>query len=707
MKQTALPEAVKRKTGSSLCGRGVECFTLAWTAGLLSAFLHMEKYAVIGVFALFLAFIIFRRALLRHMLLIVCGALLGIGMWMQYDANVRQPLCAMDGETVTLDGKITDLTPLTGDRMIYTLRTELAGHRCTLDWYANAGTPMLQIGDRVTLNAELTRIASDYRYHTDTYQAGQGKYLRIYKASTDDIRADTRFSLMRVLCGYRQKIAARIRMAMPPEEAELLCAMIFGDKSGLGSDTRDILKRSGIAHIAVVSGLHLVFFCGVLMWIFRRLSIPARLSFLLLLPAIGIYILFVDASVSVYRAAVMILLTSSARLFGRRSDTLRSLCLAMFLCTAFAPYVIGAASFWLTVSGVLGIGIIAPHMTAELQCGRTARTFLGLCCVSLTVFPASVLLCGESSLLGPLTNLLVLPLCIFALYLGFSMLLTGGLTAFLLPAASILCRAVRVIAGILSQLPYSHITMEEAPVRLALALLTAALLILLTAKPEPHMIASAVMSAAVLLAVLSACMKMQQASQLRVAVLGGKKQSALVISANGATVIADLTDSPRNAQYVERYLEQNGIARADVLILSGSKAAAGYQSALHEISVGAVMLREADTWREDAWLCGSQPYFSAGEVQIQCGDAEITLTGDELTVDWQHMRIEALSSQNEDAPQCEAVIRYGAAECAVTLPAVSQTESGTALLLRLTKNGKGDIRALDQPHSLAEALSGG
>jgi ComEC/Rec2-related protein len=472
--------------------------------------------------------------------------------------------------------------------------------------------------------------------------------------------------------------------------------MVFGDKSGLDDTSRDLLNRCGIAHIAVVSGLHLVFFCGVLLWIFRRLSLPARLSFLLMLPAIVLFIMLADASVSVYRAAVMVLLSSGARLFGRRSDTLRSLCLAMFLCTAAAPYVIGSASFWLTVSGVFGIGILAPYMTAGLRCGKTLRTFLSLCCVSLAVFPASVLLCGESSLLGPVTNLLILPLCVFALYLGFSMLLTGGLTAFLLPIAGMLCRAVRTAAGILAGLPFSHITVTEQPVRLALAMLTALILLMLVFRPKPQETAAAVLSAAVLLSAVAVCSKIQCDSQLRIAVLGGRKQAALVITADGAAVIADLTGAPRNAQYVQRYLEQSGIVRADVLILSGGKAAAGYQSALSGTEVGAVMLCNADGWRETMTLCGKQPYFGTDELQIKCGTLEIALSGDLLTVSRNGLRVTALPVQSEAEPQTEAVIRYGGALHTVTFPAIPRTLEAQDLLIRITGDGKGDAVELDE-----------
>ena len=127
------------------------------------------------------------------------------------------------------------------------------------------------------------------------------------------------------------------------------------------------------------------------------------------------------------------------------------------------------------MSGVLGIGVIAPYMTAELKCSAQKRTFLQLCCVSAAVFPASVLLCGESSLLGPVCNLLILPVCTAALMLGFAVLFSGGFFAFLLPAAGMLCRFVRFLTGLAGRLPFSHLTVSAGPFRVVLVICTAVL----------------------------------------------------------------------------------------------------------------------------------------------------------------------------------------------------------------------------------------
>lgn len=681
-------------SATEACTCAVECFVLAWISGLLTAFLSNTKPAVILSILLLIAWVLLqkRRQYRTAIACMTAGLLLGVAVWHGYDTHVRQPLCAMNGKIINCTGAVIDTDIRSGDRACYTLLTNIAGHRVTIDWYApDYG---LKIGDTVTLDAELTQIQPDYRYHTAEYQAGFGRYLRIYDANLQDVRQDTGFSLRRVLHDYRQRIAVQIQTALPPEDAGLLCAMLFGDKTVLSTETVRTLNQTGIGHITAVSGLHLVFFCTALAWILNRLGLPARLVFLLHIPAIALFILLTDSSVSVYRAAVMILLARSAVLFGRHGSTLRALCLAMFLCTAAAPYVIGSVSFWLSVSGVFGIGILAPYMTKHLKCRREIRTFLSLYCVAAAVFPASVLLCGESSLLSPVCNLILIPICTFILYLGFALLLTGGLAAFLLPIAGVLCRTVRVIAGALSDLPFSHLTISEHALHIAVIISTILLLIFLLCRMPPKQLAKNMLCALCLLLALSFFFQMQTAKQLRIAVLGSGKNAALVISADGRTVIADLSDAPRNAQYVQRYLEQYGITKADALYLHGAKTAAAYQSALSAVKVGSVLIGEEAVLRSGTKICGIEPLMTADDIRLDSGNTAILFSGSKTEIIWHDIRI--LASETAQPADAAAWIRYGANGFALCLA----TEHDDIwyednLLLRITKDGFADVMQLE------------
>ncbi len=698
----AVSERMKRKADSIACTYGAELFTLGWIAGLLSAF---SGYAVpaclIGAAAaaVWLVTARLRKRSMRY-LLIAAGLLLGAAVWQGYDCRIRQPLLALDGTSQVCTGTVTRVHQLTGGRMQYTLNTKLIGHRVTIDWYADAKTPQQQVGDAVTLKADLTRIQPDYRYHTAAYQAGMGRYLRIYKADLLDSQPETGFSLRRIVLAYREHMTAAIRTTLSPDDAGLLCAMLFGDKTLLSEETVLGLNRTGIGHIAVVSGLHLVLFCTVIGWLLKRVSCPAKIAFLLQIIAIMLFMLLVDGSVSVLRAACMVLLARSAPLFGRHSDTLRALCLAAIGCTLFTPYVIGSVSFWLSVSGVLGIGVIAPYMTKHLKCSAFCRTFLQLCCVAVTVFPASVLLCGESSLLTPVCNLLILPVCTAALYLGFAFLLTGGLLSFLLPAAGILCRFARMLTQFAAELPFSHLTVNAPAMRDILVLCTGILALLAICRAKPKTLGIAAACAAVMLMLEHLLLLYLAEDQLKIALLGGKQTGALVISTAHQTVVCDLTDTPRNAQYVQRFLRDAGVTHADALLLQSDRSAAAYQSELTGVTCGAVLLRADSHLHDGTTVFGKTPLQNvSGEVTFRCGDAEIIADGSGLRIIWHGMSVTAAEALPEQERTCTAAIRYGKEGFAVTLnrrrdDAAPIRFSENNLLLTLTKDGLGSLEPL-------------
>ena len=649
--------------GSSACTHAADCFLPAWIAGLLLAFLQQSILTLCGAALLTAAGCVLLRRLFRahfrEILAALAGLLLGIGAWTIYDLRVRQPLLAMDGETVTLTGEVTAADALTGDRMRYTLRTELTGRCVSADWYAGAEVQHLSVGDSVTLSAELTRITQDYRSHTADYQAGMGKYLRIYNAEVLGTEPDTDFSLRRAADAYRTHLTGLIGARLAPAESGLLCAMLFGDKTALSDETADSLYRAGIGHITAVSGLHLVFFCALIAWLLRRLTASPKLVLAGCALGIAAFILLVDSSVSVYRAAVMVLLHISAPLFGRRSDSLRSLGLAMFLCTVFTPYVIGSVSFWLSVSGVFGIAIAAPYLTARLHLSGFSAHMLSLVTVSAAVFPASLLLTGETSLIAPLCNLIILPLACTALYIGLILVCTGGLTAFLLPAAGFLCRCTVLTAEAAADLPFSHIGAAFPAVSVILILGTLTLLVMFICKAAPRVIFAGCLGTAVLMAFSLLAGTLLTNRSLRIAVLGQRSECLLLLTEGGCTVAADLTGAVRSPAYAETFLRENGLTRIDILLLPDAGSAAAYQQAFRTGSIGEIRIFHTAAWNENVTVCGTKPVFAGDSVQeIRFADTLLRFDGKTAAITHGDQTVCAVPADAE-AVTADAVIRYG------------------------------------------------
>lgn len=637
---------VNEKADSGAYTHGAECFTAAWIAGLLAAFVFSD----VSTFPLMLLLMGTASFALFHLLgctrrqCIAClvGMAAAVGLWCGYDTFIRKPLLALDGQTVSCEAKITDVRRYSNDSIRYTLRTSFDGIPAEADWYANSAVPVMQIGDCVSLDAKLSVIPSDFCYRTAEYAAGQGKYLRITSAENICVTKQDAFSVKRLLRRFRDRMTAVIQSHLSTEDAGLLLAMLFGEKHLLSEETSAALYQTGVGHVTAVSGLHLVFLCTVLNYFLQAAGTPQKLRFCIHLLVTILFAAIVDSAVSIYRAAFMLLLGESAGFFGRRGNTARSLCIAMICCTIAAPYVIGSASFWLSLSGVAGVGIFAPWMTAKNASVSTKRTLfqqemhglwtklLSLLCVSIAVFPASVLLCGESSLFSPIGNLLILPLVTPALCIGMLTVLTGGLTEFLLPIAGTLCRMVTWIAVRLSTLPFSHLSVNQKITQMLIFMSFVLLIAVITLTKSRRAAIWTLGGCILLIAVHNTAETLKMQNTLRIASVGKNDNTALVLTYHQQNIVIDFSKRPQTADYVQQYLSLCQQSETEVLICR-ARLAAAYHDTLHHAN--AVYVTEHDVFDENTTICGCMPQFlSAESVNIQLDDVEICCLDDALRI---------------------------------------------------------------------------
>lgn len=637
----------------------------------------------------------------RYAMLWLAGIFLAGTIGTYYISQIRTPLRMLDGTTCTLTAKITDVRLTSSNSIQYTLSSRYQNIPFRADWYADGSLSRIEIGDTVLLEAELSALSSDYVSHAAEYGAGIGSYLRVRKAKLLGITDHPAFSWKRILRKYRDRITTIIHRQLPESDAAFLLAMLFGETRTLSDEVSAALYQTGIGHITAVSGLHLMFFCTLLSSILRRLSASPKERFLIHCAAVLVFSVMVDSAVSVARAGVMFLLAQAAALFGRYSDTMRALCIAVIGCTVCTPYVIASASFWLSVSGVIGIGIFAPWMTEKLPDSLKQipafRQLSELFCVSIAVFPASILFCGESSLLSPFCNLVILPLSTIALFLALLTVCTGGLTAFLLPIAGILCRMATRLAGYAAKIPYSHLQTNSKAMTAALLAGTGfVLLIILSTKNRKHTACAILCCGAVLSAQL-AFSRISAHSQLRIAALGKSQDCILVISADGRTLVADFSGNPRDVKYVAQYLSNDCFRTSEIDYLYCRPAsAAAFSQTIPDAK--AVCFSEPSTLRSNLRICGTIPDVSPQQpVRLTIGGAEILLHPKEAEIRWKHQTIRILPADSENPVSADAVIRYGGFAntedtCRIRLCTADDAQKNH--VITLSGDGSASVRAL-------------
>jgi len=180
------------------------------------------------------------------------------------------------------------------------------------------------------------------------------------------------------LADARIALTAHILTQLPPGEAGVAAALVTGDMGAVAQDDNEAFRRSGLAHLLSVSGLHLTAAVGATMFLaLRLLALWPRLALrapLLLIAAgcgaaMGIaYTLLTGAEVPTVRSLVAALVVLAGMALGREAMTLRLVAAGALVCILFWPESVAGPSFQLSFAAILSI--VALH---ELR--WTRRTF--------------------------------------------------------------------------------------------------------------------------------------------------------------------------------------------------------------------------------------------------------------------------------------------------------------------------------------------
>lgn len=294
------------------------------------------------------------------------------------------------------------------------------------------------------------------------------------------------FSLYKLSSQIRESIGSIFDRGLPEENAEFFKALVLGDKSQMSDYTVESFRKSGVSHFIVVSGLHMTVVGMFFLFVLRKLL---KNKFLYVFGSCAVIILYMGItgfSPSVVRAGVMFIVYVLGMLFNRKPDSFSSLGLAALILTFANPYAGGDVGLLLSVTATLGIllwnkrinGFLKGRWFEVIKDNKFTGPFAGgvLSCVSVSlsatigVLPLQVWFFQEISLVGIVTNLLIVPLsspliiCAL-LFAGFSAL-SGLLWLFAFPAGAfgflsrLLSDYVLKTVEFLGDLPFSKVDIK-------------------------------------------------------------------------------------------------------------------------------------------------------------------------------------------------------------------------------------------------------
>jgi competence protein ComEC len=332
--------------------------------------------------------------------------------------------------TMLLVGTVDDYP----DRRDYALYLHFDVTRLRLDgaWREVSGVARLQVpretdaryGDQLQVFGEPTTPPEFEDFSYKDYLARQDIHSLIRSYGAVRILArDQGSPFYAALYALRDRARAAIYTLLPDPSASLLAGILLGIDSEIPREVREAFNATNTAHIIAISGFNIAIIAGLLATLARRF-VGERRAALVVILGLAAYTLLVGASPSVVRAAIMGSLSLIALHYHRQNDALNALSASALLMLAHNPFTLFDLGFQLSFLATLGLILYVTPLSTAFESlfarfttskrakqivGALGDSFIITLAAQITTTPLIVFAFHRFSLVGLLTNLIVLP----------------------------------------------------------------------------------------------------------------------------------------------------------------------------------------------------------------------------------------------------------------------------------------------------------
>lgn len=286
----------------------------------------------------------------------------------------------------------------------------------------------------------------------------------------------------------RARLTAHIHKQVDGGAGGVAAALVTGDRGAIPEADDEAMRRSGLAHLLSISGLHVTAVIGFTMLaslrffsLFRRFAlaghvVPAAAGMAALVG--GGYTMLAGAEVPTLRSFIAALLVLAAILLGRQAITLRLVAAGAALVMLWRPEALMGASFQLSFAAVASI--IALHELPKVKAflaprdeglvGRLRRSLIGLALtgfvVEFALMPIGLFHFHKSGIYGALANMIAIPLTTFVIMPAEALALAFDAVGLGRPFWWIAEGSLRFLIGLahlVAETPGSVRTMPEMP----------------------------------------------------------------------------------------------------------------------------------------------------------------------------------------------------------------------------------------------------
>ncbi|MCX8475997.1 MAG: ComEC/Rec2 family competence protein [Sphingomonas sp.] len=235
----------------------------------------------------------------------------------------------------------------------------------------------------------------------------------------------------------RTRLSTHIQSRIAGSGGGIASALATGDQGAIAEADSEAMRRSGLAHLLSVSGLHVTAVtAAAMLLVLRLLALSPALALRWRLPLVAAgagalasvgYTLLTGAEVPTIRSCAAALLVLLALSLGREAITLRLVAAGAFLVLLLWPESLAGPSFQLSFAAVTAI--VALHESPRVRgwfkrreegMGRRFLRWLGALlltgiAVELALMPIGLFHFHKAGVYGALANIVAIPLTTFVI----------------------------------------------------------------------------------------------------------------------------------------------------------------------------------------------------------------------------------------------------------------------------------------------------
>jgi competence protein ComEC len=280
-----------------------------------------------------------------------------------------------------------------------------------------------------------TGLANPFGFSYQTWLRANGIHATGYIKNIDDN------VLLHKSCSWRQSFYDRFIKLIPQSQvASVVLALSLGNRGGINQEQWDVFRQTGTQHLIAISGLHIGLVMMFSTLVFSKMprfiflhnrkksqtnTLVNRLNLNVLALLFGVvcaacYAYLAGFSIPTQRALIMISCLFCFRFVSLYLTSLQSVLIAAFLVILIMPLSILSISFWLSFYAVVVIifylwkfdsskALEKACFIKRLASGTIKLAKLQLC-LTLLMFPISILLNQTLYFSGILANMIAIPI---------------------------------------------------------------------------------------------------------------------------------------------------------------------------------------------------------------------------------------------------------------------------------------------------------